>query len=51
MDKERATKLLILKRVYKKQLEREMKENNMMGITFIIAKCMDDLFNDIGQIL
>jgi hypothetical protein len=50
MDSETVQRLLDLKKRYKVKLERELRDNQMHGITFIIAKVMDELFEELVKI-
>lgn len=50
MDTETVQRLLDLKKRYKVKLERELRDNQMHGITFIIAKVMDELFEELVKI-
>ena len=42
-------RLLDIKKRYKVKLERELRENQMHGVTFIICKVMDELFDELAQ--
>jgi hypothetical protein len=50
MDSETVQRLLDLKKRYKVKLERELRDNQMHGITFVIAKVLDELFDEVGKI-
>ena len=43
-------RLLDIKKRYKVKLERELRENQMHGVTFIICKVMDELFDELGKV-
>ena len=43
--------LLKLKAKYKVRLERELRDNQMHGVTFVIAKVLDELFDEIGKVV
>lgn len=51
MKTEVANKLITLKDKYKIKLERELRENQMHGVTYIISTVMDKLFNEVGETL
>jgi len=50
VDSETVQRLLDLKKRYKVKLERELRDNQMHGVTFIIAKVMDELFEELVKI-
>ena len=43
-------RLLELKKRYKVKLERELRLNQMQGVTFIIAKVFDELFDEVCDV-
>jgi hypothetical protein len=50
MDSETVQRLLDLKKRYKVKLERELRDNQMHGVTFVIAKVLDELFEELVKI-
>jgi hypothetical protein len=50
MDSETVQRLLDLKKRYKVKLERELRDNQMHGVTFVIAKVLDELFDEVGKL-
>lgn len=50
VDKDVYNYLTTLKKTYKAKLETELRENQMHNITFIIAKVMDELFDELGKL-
>ena len=51
LAEEDVQRLLKLKAKYKVRLERELRENQMHGVTFVIAKVLDELFDEIGKVV
>jgi glucose-6-phosphate-specific signal transduction histidine kinase len=47
--KEIAEKLIVFREELKSNLERELRDNQMQGITFLIDKVSNEVFTKIGE--